>query len=121
MDKIDSFSIDASPPEPHMDFRLDIFESVWSDGEKLRENGSFLNCLYSISCPVTFMHGDCDPHSLAAVWEAASFIKNARVMILKNCGHIPWMETEARNEFFELLKKELDIEIYSKKNFSFFF
>ncbi|MBS0185478.1 MAG: alpha/beta hydrolase [Proteobacteria bacterium] len=107
-EKVDSYNLDTSLSEPHIDFRLDIYEHVWSEAEKLRKEGSFLTCLSSISCPVVFIHGDYDPHPCAAVWEAVSFIKNAHVVILKNCGHTPWVEIEAKNEFYELLKKELE-------------
>jgi len=34
-------------------------------------------------------------------------LKNLRFILLEKCGHEPWTETYARDEFFRVLKKEL--------------
>lgn len=104
-DKTDNFK--SEDTESSIDFSLDIYESVWPEAAKMRQEGGFLECLKDIECPVTFIHGDYDPHPLAAVEEAAALLENSRIIVLKNCGHTPWIEKEARQAFYSILAKEI--------------
>jgi pimeloyl-ACP methyl ester carboxylesterase len=89
-------------------YRLDIFQSVWREAEQLRRSGRLLDVTRRIRCPVVAIHGDYDTHSTAGVHEPLSAIlKDFRFILLKKCGHKPWIERQARDEFYRLLKKEL--------------
>jgi pimeloyl-ACP methyl ester carboxylesterase len=60
-----------------------------------------------IKCPVVAIHGDYDPHPAKGVREPLSgVIKDFCFISLKNCGHKPWIEQEAKEEFYRILKKE---------------
>ena len=91
-----------------IEYRYDIFESVWSEAEKLRRNGTLLQMGKQIRCPVVAIHGDYDPHPTTGIEEPLSHIvKDFRFILLKNCGHYPWMERDAKNNFYKIIYEEL--------------
>ncbi|MBL7075053.1 alpha/beta hydrolase [candidate division KSB1 bacterium] len=91
-----------------IDCQADIFQSVWKDAAELRRSGKLLELGKHIKCPVVAIHGDYDPHPAEGVQKPLSAIlKSFRFILLKNCGHMPWIEREAREEFFRILKEEL--------------
>jgi len=103
---------DAYDPAPQksesVDFRVDIFQRVWKEAEKQRRNGKLLQFGESIKCPVVAIHGDYDPHPAEGVEKPlSSVLKDFRFILLKNCGHKPWIERQARKEFFRVLREEL--------------
>jgi pimeloyl-ACP methyl ester carboxylesterase len=90
------------------DYQVDIFQSVWKDAAELRRSGKLLALGKHIKCPVIAIHGDTDPHPAEGVQKPLSAIlKDFRFILLKNCGHMPWIERQARVEFYRILKKEL--------------
>ncbi|MDD5311041.1 MAG: alpha/beta hydrolase [Candidatus Omnitrophica bacterium] len=92
-----------------VDFRVDIFESVWKEASELRRSGKLLEFVKDIRCPVVAIHGDYDPHPAEGVQKPLSAIlNNFRFILLDHCGHKPWIEKDAREKFFELLKNELN-------------
>ena len=103
---------DAYDPLPHGseagDWQVDIFHSVWEDAAALRRSGKLLELGKHIHCPVVAIHGDYDPHPAEGVKQPLSgSVKSFRFILLKNCGHMPWIERQARGKFFEILNKEL--------------
>lgn len=91
-----------------VDFRVDIFQRVWKEAKKLRRSGKLLQFGESIKCPVVAIHGDYDPHPAEGVQKPlSSVLKDFRFILLKNCGHKPWIEQKARGEFFRILREEL--------------
>ena len=83
-------------------------ESVWKDATKLRAGGKLLELGKEIECPVMAIHGDYDPHPAEGIRDTLSpVIKDFRFILLENCGHLPWIEREAKDKFYEILKKEL--------------
>lgn len=103
---------DAYDPEidksEEIDCCADIFQSVWVDAAELRSSGQLLELGKNIKCPVVAIHGDYDPHPAEGVQKPLSAIlKSFRFILLKNCGHKPWVERQARDEFFRILKEEL--------------
>jgi len=85
-----------------------IFQSVWKDAAELRRSGELLELGKQIKCPVVAIHGDYDPHPAAGVQEPLSAVlESFRFILLKNCGHMPWVERQARDRFYGILKEEL--------------
>lgn len=107
MDKADSFDQVKHKEEVHQ-FQQEIYEKVWAEAEELRKSGKLLEAGKAISCPVVAVHGDYDPHPAEGVKKPLSkIIKNFKFYLLKNCGHHPWYEREARDRFYKVLKREL--------------
>jgi len=91
-----------------IDCQADIFQSVWADAAELRRSGELLRLGKRIKCPVVAIHGDYDPHPAEGVQKPLSAIlRSFRFILLKNCGHKPWIEREAKQEFFRTLKEAL--------------
>jgi pimeloyl-ACP methyl ester carboxylesterase len=96
------------PKSEAIDYRLDIFQSAWRDATELRRSGKLLELGKHIKCPVIAIHGDYDPHPAEGVQKPLSAtLKSFRFILLKNCGHKPWMERQARDRFYDILKQEL--------------
>lgn len=107
MDKADSFD-PPNVPHPGSSFQPEIYESVWPAAEELRRNGQLLEAGKSIRCPVVAIHGDYDPHPANGVSEPLSkVLKDFKFVLLKNCGHRPWDEKEAKDKFYQVLRAEL--------------
>lgn len=91
-----------------IDYQVDIFQSVWRDAAELRRNGKLLQFGEEIKCPVVAIHGDYDSHPAQGVEDPLSVVlKDFRFILLKNCGHKPWLERLARDDFFRILKEEI--------------
>jgi pimeloyl-ACP methyl ester carboxylesterase len=91
-----------------LDAQYEILERVWSDAEALRASGELLALGTRIACPVLALHGDYDPHPPAGVQEPlSSVVRDFRFVLLAHCGHLPWIERQARDEFFRLLRADL--------------
>ncbi|ABD41717.1 conserved hypothetical protein [Methanospirillum hungatei JF-1] len=96
-DEIGAFSCD---PE--------IFSQVWAEAAKMRQTGELLSCFQQISCPVTAIHGDYDPHPVQGVIEPLTrILPRFTSIVIPDCGHCPWEETVARNIFFSVLHGEI--------------
>lgn len=106
---------DAYDPEPGNDVRdgavmldADIFQKVWRDAALFRRGGGLMAAANLIKCPVTAIHGDYDPHPAGGVREPLeAVIKDFSFILLKDCGHRPWIEKAAKKTFYEVLKKEV--------------
>jgi pimeloyl-ACP methyl ester carboxylesterase len=107
--KADSFSpIDL--PEASIQCRYDIFQSIWKEAEELRNSGELLNLAVKIRCPVTVIHGDYDPHPFKGIVEPlSSRIKSFKFALLEKCGHEPWNERYAKEEFYSILMQEIGL------------
>lgn len=103
---------DAYDPLPHdselIDYRIDIFQNVWKDAAEWRKSGKLLALAQQITCPIVAIHGDHDPHPAEGVQKPlAPLLKNFRFILLNKCGHMPWIEREAKDLFFDILIEEL--------------
>jgi len=91
-----------------LECQYEIHINVWEEARTLRSKGRLLELGKQIECPVVAIHGDYDPHPSEGVQKPLSTIlKNFKFFPLANCGHYPWLEREAKERFFELLKKEI--------------
>ncbi len=105
--KIDAYEpIDIGTPK--IDFRADIFQSVWPEAAKLRKSGKLLEFGKKIRCPVIAIHGDYDPHPAEGVQKPlTAILNNFQFILLKKCGHKPWIERWAKDKFYQIIKDTL--------------
>ncbi|MHA1978721.1 MAG: alpha/beta fold hydrolase [Candidatus Hodarchaeales archaeon] len=86
----------------------DIYKKVWGEASVLRKQGLLLEKIKTVTCPVTAIHGEYDPHPYEGVKRPLSrILKNFKLHLLKKCGHTPWCEKEASKEFYRILITEL--------------
>jgi pimeloyl-ACP methyl ester carboxylesterase len=86
-----------------------IYNSIWTEASKLRKSGKLLKQAESITVDVTAIHGDYDPHPYQGVKEPLEgTLEHFRFILLDNCGHKPWIEQEAKDEFVKVLLEVID-------------
>ncbi len=103
---------DAYDPLPHdeeaLEARPDDYRKVWEEASNMRSDNSLLELGTKIQCQVVAIHGDYDPHLYEGVKQPLTrVLQNFRFILLKNCGHCPWFERNAKDEFYHVLKNEL--------------
>ncbi|MGD0565860.1 MAG: alpha/beta hydrolase, partial [Candidatus Goldiibacteriota bacterium] len=107
MSKSDTCSPDMalySKPEHNPD----IYVKVWNEAAEMRKSGELLLLSRKIKCHVTAIHGDYDPSPAEGVKIPLSAVKRKFTFhLLKNCGHSPWLEKDAAENFFSILKEEI--------------
>ena len=88
--------------------QYDVFRGVWDEACELRKKGVLTRMAHAIRCPVIAIHGDYDPHPADGVKEPLlRECTDFRFILLKKCGHRPWIERNASEAFFEALVKEI--------------
>jgi pimeloyl-ACP methyl ester carboxylesterase len=91
-----------------VDVRPDVYMGVWPEAAAWRRSGKLLAAGQRINCPVVAIHGTYDPHPVEGVAEPlSSILQDFRLITLERCGHKPWIERQARERFFRVLKDEL--------------
>ncbi|MBI9034576.1 MAG: alpha/beta hydrolase [Bacteroidales bacterium] len=86
--------------------RFDLFKSIWPEANQMRKSGELLKDVHKIKCPVIAIHGDYDPH----LWEGVhnplkQLLDDFQFHLLEKCGHEPWNEECAREQFFQIINQ----------------
>lgn len=83
-------------------------EETWSDMMRLQADGTYPKAFSSITSDVLMLHGNYDPHPGRMIYESLRpIIQTLQYRELDRCGHSPWLERFARDEFFSILKSWL--------------
>jgi pimeloyl-ACP methyl ester carboxylesterase len=91
-----------------LEYQLDINVAIFRELNKKPADFDLISMGKMIKCPVVAIHGDFDPRPAWAVKETFSkVIEDFRFILLKKCGHYPWMEKFARDRFYDILNKEI--------------
>jgi len=109
MAKADHFDLleDAERVEVNID--AEIYKSVWTEASEMRSSGELLESGKKIRWPVLAVHGDFDPHPAEGVEIPLSrILKDFKFRLLERCGHMPWMEIHAREEFYKIVEADLE-------------
>ncbi len=108
--RADTFDALPARKDPEsMDVSEEIGRRVWAEAEQLRKDGELLGAATKIVCPVVAVHGDYDPHPAEGVRAPLErVLADFRFILLKKCGHEPWAEKHAHDEFFRILEREID-------------
>lgn len=100
-----AYTFDAILPQPT---GLEVDEAgnreTWDDMLRLQREGRYPQQLARISCPVLMLHGAYDPHPGEMIRDSmTSFIPHLEFRQWEDCGHYPWIERRAREEFLVVL------------------
>lgn len=80
------------------------YEKVWSKAAAFRSSGGFVRLLPEVLVPIHVIHGEDDPHPLAGAIEPLERLGvGCSLCVLGHCGHSPFLELEARDEFYARL------------------
>lgn len=103
-DAYDPFTLDTEM----LECSYGLFKAVWGEARELRKNGGLAALGGQIRSSVVAIHGDYDPHPAEGVQGPLSaMLSRFRFVLLPNCGHLPWIERTAAEQFYELLRAEL--------------
>lgn len=92
-----------------LEVQTDLNRKVWADFVVLRDKPDYLSREFSgIRIPAIVIHGEYDPHPIDGIRPfLEDHIPDIRFHILPQCGHYPWIERKARDDFYAILRKEL--------------
>ena len=103
-DEADTHSRDASPL-PTVVFDGAIHAAVWPEADEMRRSGALVKAVSAIQCPVLAIHGDYDPRPSEGVRSPLKVaLPSAQFIELERCGHKPWQESHAKEEFYRLIE-----------------
>ena len=91
-----------------IEFQPEIFNAVWKEASDMRKTGILIQLGEKIKCNTIAIHGNYDPHPSSGVQKSLSkVLVNFKFFELAKCGHYPWNEKYARDDFFRILNEEL--------------
>ena len=106
-ERTDAFDPLPIPPGT-IDADVALFRSVWEEARALRTSGEILKIAAYLKCPVVAIHGDADPHPPAGVGTPLPrVVRDFRFILIQQCGHRPWIERQASEKFYAVLREEL--------------
>lgn len=107
MSKADSYE-PISLESESLDFYPNVFEKCMKELNIIRNSKELLELGKNIECPVVAIHGAEDSHHYEGVREPLQkVLKDFKFHLLEKCGHNPWNEKHAKDEFYEILNREL--------------
>ncbi len=82
------------------------YAAVWPQAAHLRSSGKLLAYARQLRCPVSLLHGAQDPHPVQGVLEPlqACGIQPQQIIVWEKCGHSPFAETYAHEDFYRFLQ-----------------
>jgi pimeloyl-ACP methyl ester carboxylesterase len=106
MTKTDSYELIEEKPKTKVDF--DLFDTLSKEISDLRYDEKLLDSLEKVEIPIVFIQGNYDPHPADKLKETVEkHGNNTKFYLLKKCGHYPWLEKYAKDDFITILDKEL--------------
>lgn len=79
-------------------------DETWEDMLRLQEAGVYPGAFRAIHVPVLMLHGAVDPHPGPLIRASLQpFLPQLEYRELERCGHYPWLERAAREEFYVVL------------------
>lgn len=103
-EKSDNYCLESR--EEHKADKTDseMHNKVWSEAAKLRTNGKLLTSFKNIKSKIYLIQGQVDPHPVKGV--TIPLQENGipcETYVLEKCGHSPFMEKYAKDEFYKVL------------------
>jgi pimeloyl-ACP methyl ester carboxylesterase len=79
-------------------------QETWQDMVRLQEKGVYPAAFAAIGTPVLMLHGAADPHPGRMIRASLEpHLLQLEYREWERCGHYPWLERAARDEFFAVL------------------
>lgn len=86
-------------------FDLRAHEEAWADMVRLQKEGVYPAAFSAITSPVLMLHGAYDPHPGRMIRASLQpYLPQLEYVEFERCGHYPWLERAAHDEFFAVLR-----------------
>ena len=83
-------------------------KETWDDMVRLQEEGIYPAAFAAIDAPVLMLHGAVDPHPGRMIRASLEpYLPQLEYREWERCGHYPWLERDARDEFLTVLRRWL--------------
>ncbi|MDL2236199.1 alpha/beta hydrolase [Christensenellaceae bacterium OttesenSCG-928-L17] len=106
-DKADNYNAFENETEDNMPDG-EMYAAIWPQADDLRSTGKLALALGKLKCSVVVIHGDYDPHPIEGIIEPLNENGvNANVHVLSKCGHSPFKEKHAIEQFYSILSSLL--------------
>jgi len=105
--------LDAFDPLPSMEMDEEPcdargHEETWADMMRLQNEGIYPTAFRAVRSPVLMLHGAEDPHPGARIRASLlPYLPQLEYQEFPRCGHTPWHEKAACEEFFSVLSRWL--------------
>lgn len=107
MKQIDSIDLIEEAPE-EVQFDALGHEQTWADMIRLQEEGVYPAAFTEIKSPAVMLHGTDDPHPGRMIYESVKpHLPQLEYKEFPHCGHYPWLEKAARDDFYCTLRRQL--------------
>lgn len=107
MEKLDSYEPIGIESDDSLN-SYEMFTKVWGEAHALRKSGEMYEMGRDIECEVVAIHGDYDSHPAYGIKQSLENITDKlKFYELEKCGHSPWNEFYARDDFYSILRKEI--------------
>ncbi len=107
MAKMDSYELRHYDDEL-LFFDVKGYQMLMDEFRILRKSGALLEMYKTIHAEVVVIHGKDDPHPYEGILEPFNEVGlKYRVHLINRCGHAPWCEKYARDEFYQIIKEEM--------------
>ncbi|WP_199619527.1 alpha/beta fold hydrolase [Paenibacillus alkalitolerans] len=109
MAKIDTYEFVGNEYSTIGEASFQMFNSIWNEASNLRKTGELMNIMKEIDVPIHVIHGDYDSHEIKGVLEPfEEYGIQCTYDVIKRCGHYPWREKYGKNEFLDIIIKEVN-------------
>jgi pimeloyl-ACP methyl ester carboxylesterase len=101
----------SSPQREDLDRPFDQVAHIqtWEDMVRLQNEGVYPQAFAAIKSPVLMLHGDYDPHPGPMIRDSLMpYLPQLEYKQFERCGHSPWTERFARDDFFAALTTWLE-------------
>ncbi len=104
----DVYDYDPEPDDeavdPPQSFDAKAHAETWNSMLEAQKKGIYPSAFSSIKVPVLMIHGAYDPHPGRMIYKVLSkCMPQIEYNELSNCGHSPWKERQAREQFFRTM------------------
>lgn len=79
---------------------------TWDDMVRCLNEGVYPPAFAAIKCPILMLHGEADPHPGDITRDdLRRHVPHLEYREFPRCGHSPWLEREAREDFLDCLNE----------------
>ena len=118
---VDAYTFDASDDAgddedaPGRRFDRCANQETWDDMVRLQAAGVYPQAFAAIGAPVLMLHGSYDPHPGELIRDGLlPYLPQLEYRQWERCGHYPWLERHARDEFYATLRAWLHAHAQTK-------
>jgi len=110
---VDPLPVEQDPQAPPFDVRA--HRETWADMLREQARGTYPAAFAAIRVPVLMLHGAQDPHPGREIHALLRrYMPQIEYREWARCGHQPWRERHAREEFFEQMNAWLHLQLRPK-------